>query len=105
MRKGTILGTAAAMALGAGALAAASTPAVLAPTKVLDGKEPIDVEIGHATPNLADWDGDGKTDLLVGQFGGGKLRVYLNRGTNAEPRFKGFTYVQAGGKDATVPVS
>ena len=105
MRKGTILATAAALVLVAGALAAAGSPALLAPAKVLDGKEPIDVEVGHATPNVADWDGDGKRDLLVGQFGGGKLRVYLNRGTNAEPRFEGFSFVRAGGKDATVPVS
>jgi hypothetical protein len=76
-----------------------------APVLVLDGKQPIDVDVGHATPYVVDWDGDGKKDLLVGQFGEGKLRIYLNKGTDAEPRFDGFTYLQAGGKDATVPVS
>jgi hypothetical protein len=72
---------------------------------LLDGKEPIDVAVGHATPYVVDWDGDGKKDLLVGQFGDGKLRIYLNRGTDARPKFEGFTYLQAGGKDASVPVS
>ena len=105
MRKGKVLGTAGALVLVAAAVAAAGTPALRAPTMVLDGKEPIDVDSGHATPNVADWDGDGKMDLLVGQFGGGRLRVYLNRGTSAEPSFKGCSFVQAGGTDATVPVN
>jgi hypothetical protein len=75
------------------------------PVLLQDGKGPIDVEVGHATPYVVDWDGDGKKDLLVGQFGDGKLRIYLNKGTDAEPKFDGFTYLQAGGKDASVPVS
>lgn len=36
----------------------------------------IDVEVGHAAPLLADVDGDGREELLVGQFGEGKLRIY-----------------------------
>lgn len=107
MRTTRILAAAAGLGLAAAALASGTAgPAVLRPpAALLDGKDPIDVEVGHATPNVADWDGDGKRDLLVGQFGGGKLRVYLNKGTNEAPRFKGFTFVKAGGKDATVPVS
>jgi hypothetical protein len=76
-----------------------------APVLVLDGKEPIDVDVGHATPYVVDWDGDGKKDLLVGQFGDGKLRIYLNKGTDAQPKFDRFTYLQAGGKAASIPVS
>ena len=56
-------------------------------------------------PRVVDWNGDGKKDLLVGQFGGGKLRVYLNKGTDAEPKFDDFTYLQIDGTDATVPPS
>ncbi len=51
----------------------------------------------------ADWDGDGKPDLLVGQFGSGKLRFYRNRGTAAAPRFEGFEWVRAGGVEASIP--
>ena len=71
--------------------------------KIKVGDEPIDVEVGHAAPCFYDLDGDGKKDLLVGQFGGGKLRVYKNKGTNEEPKYEGFEYLQAGGKAATVP--
>jgi hypothetical protein len=93
------------IALAATAWAGGGSLRLGSPVKVLDGTAPIDVEVGHATPNLLDWDGDGKRDLLVGQFGGGKVRVYRNVGTDAAPAFKGFEFVQAGAKDATVPVS
>jgi hypothetical protein len=60
--------------------------------RLLDGSE-----IGVLFPTFADYDGDGKIDLLVGVHGLGKgrlreekcgeggLLVYLNRGTNAAP--------------------
>ena len=64
---------------------------------------PIDVEIGHAAPTLCDLDGDGRRDLLVGQFGGGKLRVYRNTGTDKAPAFASFDWFKAGGKVASVP--
>ena len=35
---------------------------------------------GYAAPCWADIDGDGKKDLLVGQFNGGKIRVFKNLG-------------------------
>ncbi len=82
----------------------AVAPKVGAPVKLKDGSDPLDVTVGHAAPLVVDWDKDGKKDLLVGQFGDGKLRVYLNKGTDKEPKLEGFSFVQAGGKDATVPV-
>lgn len=103
MGSGAVLAAFGALVLAAGATA--ESPRLAAPFRVMDGLSPLDVEVGHATPNLVDWDGDGRRDLLVGQFGGGKVRVYLNRGTDAEPSFKGFQFVQAGGKDMSVPVS
>ena len=68
-----------------------------------DGK-PIDVEVGHAAPFVGDFDGDGKPDLLVGQFDGGKLRVYRNTGTACAPKFDTYTYFVAGGQTGRVPV-
>ena len=43
-----------------------------------------------ASPEFADWDGDGISDLLLGYMGqtdGGFLNVFINRGTETEPRF------------------
>ena len=64
--------------------------------KILDD----DMGIGHLVPTVADWNGDGRKDLIVGAFTGnpGNVRLYLNTGTDAEPRFTGFTCLEAGGK-------
>jgi hypothetical protein len=99
------LAVAAAAALAAPpALADEPTgPRLAKPVQIQAGGKPISVEVGHAAPCVADIHGDGKPVLLVGQFGGGKLRVYPNKGTRAEPRFDAFTYLQAGGKEASVP--
>ena len=74
-----------------------------APVRLEAGGKPIDTEIGHAAPLVVDWNGDGKRDLLVGQFGGGLLHVFLNEGTDAAPKLAAGTRFQAGGKDGTVP--
>jgi len=78
------------------------------PFRVEAGGQLIDVEVGHAAPFFADFDGDGRPDLLVGQFGGGKLRVYRNEadGTEAggqQPRFKEYTWFKAGADLGVVP--
>lgn len=52
-----------------------------------DGK-PINVG-GRAAPVADDWNGDGKKDLLIGNFDG-NIRVYLNKGTDAYPQFGSF---------------
>lgn len=64
---------------------------------------PIDGQIGHLVPAVADWNGDGRKDLLVGQFGGGKIRLYLNEGTDAAPVLKGSHYLSAGGAQISLP--
>lgn len=74
-----------------------------APVRILAAAEPIDTEIGHAAPFVTDWDGDGTQDLLVGQFGGGVLRIFRNEGTNATPRLAEGVRFQADGRDGTVP--
>ncbi len=66
---------------------AADPPTLDPPFRVSAGDQWIDVDIGHAAPLRLDWDGDGIDDLLVGQFGEGKLRIYRNVGTQAEPKF------------------
>jgi hypothetical protein len=58
-------------------LLASANPAVL----LRAGGRPINVDMGHAAPFVADLKGDGDMVLLVGQFGQGKLRLYPNVGS------------------------
>ena len=75
-------------------------PKLQPPMLVMGGSEPVLTEKhGLAAPALWDWDGDGKRDLLVGEFEtnsgdnfpmgelGSTIRVYLNIGTNDDPKF------------------
>lgn len=48
------------------------------------GTEPIKVAGGDAGPSVADWDGDGKFDLLVGT-GAGSVVWFRNTGSNQTP--------------------
>jgi hypothetical protein len=52
---------------------------------------------GNASPFVVDWDGDAKQDLLLGQFDQGRIRFYSNTGTNYNPTFGNFVYLQADG--------
>lgn len=100
-----------------------------APQLIYAAGKPIDVTTGHAAPYVMDWDGDGRRDLLVGEFGNGRfaneelpegigkgwiekgrfangrVRIYKNHGTNKQPKYEDWTYLQAGGGDATVPIT
>jgi hypothetical protein len=88
----------AAVLLAAGAADPATTKSDLAPPVAVQASgKPIDVDVGHAAPCLADLLGEGKPQLLVGQFGDGKLRVYRNTGEAKAPGFKDFEWFKAGG--------
>ncbi len=88
---------------GCCAAALSAQPKFAEPIIINAGDSPINVDVGHAAPFWHDMDGDGVPDLLVGQFGEGKLRVYRNIGTAKEPKFKDFEYLKAGGEIARVP--
>jgi hypothetical protein len=72
------------------------------PFQVMANGRAITVDTGHAAPAYADMDGDKIPDLIVGQFDGGKARIYKNHGTATNQEFKDFEWFQAGGKTATV---
>jgi hypothetical protein len=71
------------------------------PVRLKAGGEVIRVESpGYAAPCWADVDGDGKMDLLVGQFNQGKIRVFKGLG---KMEFAKGAWLQAEGKAAEVP--
>ena len=72
-----------------------------APTRLQAAGKNIEVEApGYASPAWHDVNGDGKKDLVVGQFNGGKLMVYQNQGDQGLGEG---TWLQAGGAPASVP--
>lgn len=81
--------------------AGAGTVAFEKPVRLKGGGEYARVESpGYAAPCFQDIDGDGKKDLLVGQFKDGKIRVYLGLGGE---RFARGEWLKAEGKVAQVP--
>lgn len=59
------------------------------------------VPTGRSSPALADLDGDGKKDLLVGNTEG-RVLLYHNEGTNAAPVFGPYTAVTSEGTEITM---
>ena len=71
------------------------------PVRLDSGGKAVRVESpGYAAPCWADIDGDGRKDLLVGQFNGGKIRVYRNLGAN---KLSAAQWLKADGQTAQVP--
>ncbi|HLQ38255.1 MAG TPA: hypothetical protein VK348_10655 [Planctomycetota bacterium] len=71
------------------------------PVRLEAGGEFVRVEQpGYAAPCWIDVDRDGKKDLVVGQFAGGKMKVYKNLGGG---KFAEGKWLEAGGSVAEVP--
>jgi len=71
------------------------------PVRLTADGVPVRVESpGWAAPCWADIDGDGKKDLLVGQFNGGKIRVYKNLG---DGKLASGEWLKADGAVAEIP--
>ncbi|OHB81404.1 MAG: hypothetical protein A2W31_08640 [Planctomycetes bacterium RBG_16_64_10] len=95
------------------ALVALFSPAAAAAGMLNLGPEQIvqagagDLQVaGYSVPLLADFNNDGRKDLVVGEGGGGlagKIRVYLNGGTATAPLFSGFNWLQSNGVTLVVP--
>ena len=71
------------------------------PVRLKANGVPIRVEApGYAAPCWFDVDGDGKKDLVVGQFNKGKIKWYRNLG---DGKFAEGQWLMADGKFAEVP--
>ena len=71
------------------------------PVRMEAGGEAVRVESpGYAAPCWADVDGDGKKDLSVGQFSGGKIQIFKNLG---QGKLAASEWLQAEGAVAEVP--
>jgi len=66
------------------------------------GGDEIDVG-SYAAPLAVDWNGDGKKDLICGQFDYGRIRFYPNVGTGSYPVFNEFNYLMDGTGYLSVP--
>lgn len=75
------------------------------PRQLNGGDKPIEVESpGYAAPSLADLNGDGVPDLLVGQFRDGKLGFYKgSKSEDGKLSFGAHEWLQAGGEVAKIP--
>ena len=77
----------------------------LGPEEVIKAKGKEIVVPGYSVPSFEDWNNDLRKDLIVGEGGGGvtgKIRVYLNVGTDTDPCFADYLYAKSNGQDLTV---
>lgn len=81
--------------------AAVKKPTFAKPVRLMSGGAPVSTEApGYASPAWYDVNGDGRADLVVGQFNGGKMMAYHQApdGTLGEG-----SWLMAGGEVAEVP--
>jgi hypothetical protein len=76
-------------------------PCLVPGVSLQNGSAPLTVEGGYSTPTVADWNGDGKKDLIVGQYNYGNIWVFLNQGTDSSPVFNGGSKVLCNGAAIT----
>ncbi|MGE3820092.1 MAG: hypothetical protein AB7I30_11760 [Isosphaeraceae bacterium] len=93
------------VAIGGKARAGEAPGGLRPPVRIEAAGEVIDSgpRWGHSGPCFHDVDGDGKRDLLVGDFSG-LFRLHRNVGADAAPRFAEGVVLRAGGVDAKVPI-
>ena len=61
------------------------------------------IDVGNrATPSAVDWDSDGRKDLVTGAYDG-KIHLFINEGTDAEPDFITETFAREDGTALLVP--
>jgi len=74
----------------------AGAPLLEAGVLIQDGAVPLALS-GNASPDVVDWNGNGKKDLMVGESSAGNVQFFANTGTDASPLFAGGVLVTADG--------
>ena len=76
------------------------------PSGIFAQKDGLDLVVPgrRSSPVILDLDGDGKKDLLTGNTDG-QLLYYRNVGTDAEPSFSGYSFVESNGVPIDLPGS
>jgi hypothetical protein len=77
-------------------------PGLEPPRLAKSAGRPIQIEGGHLAPVMADLDGDGADDLIVGDFEPGGIRFFRNLGRRGSPEFEGHVVLRARGKEIRV---
>ena len=94
-------------AVSPGAVSPGAVSELAEPVRLYADGKAIDIgelsSFGHAGPWIADVDGDGDRDLLVGDFPG-HFWFVENCGTEKEPKYTHRGKLQAGNVDAKTPV-
>jgi len=73
-------------------------------TPGLDSEVDLGIDVGsRSAPTFSDWDNDSRKDMVVGQYSDSKIRVYMNEGTDENPAFASYDYLEAVGVDITAP--
>lgn len=62
------------------------------------------IDVGYyGAPCIADWNGDGVKDMVLGIFTSGNIRFYPNENTNDSPVFNTYSNIKADGVAITLP--
>jgi len=64
----------------------------------------VQIDVGYyGAPCVADWNGDGTKDMVLGVFTSGNIRFYANENTNDSPVFNSYSNIKADGVAITLP--